>query len=131
MDNKFGFGRIKNRFFQTVKPELPKKVAQHILLFFKANYNKEGYNDKSFTPWKKRKYTVNRKLLVKTGALRDGLYVKAETFDKISITNDVEYFEYHNNGTDTLPERPIIYESTELDKEVEMIIEQHIWKLFR
>lgn len=130
-DNKFGFGKLKAAVFNVLKPELPKLVAQHILLFFRTNYNKEGWTDSGFTPWQQRKYTVNRKLLVKTGTMRDGMQIAADSFTKIVITNDVPYFEYHNNGTDHLPKRPMIYDSATLDKEVEQIIEANLMKLFR
>ena len=130
-DNLFGFGKIRATIFNVLKPELPKQVAQHILLFFRANYNREGWNDKGFIPWKKRKYTANRKLLVKSGNMRDAMEVSSQTFSKIVIKNDTPYFEYQNDGTSNLPARPMIYDSATLDKEIEKIIEANIMKLFR
>lgn len=130
-DNKFGFGKIKTFFFNKLKPELPKRLAQHMLLFYRTNYNKEGYmTERTFIPWKERKFKVNRKLLVKSGDMRDGMYVVAQDFSNIKIGNDTEYFDYHNEGTDHIPARPMIYESDQLEDEIEKIIEENIWKLF-
>jgi phage gpG-like protein len=130
--DKFGLAKMKAQFFQKLLPELPRQLGQHILIFFRGNYNKEGYEPgTAFVPWKDRKYAVNRKLLVKTGTLRDGIKVTSQTFGKISIENDVPYASYHNEGTAKLPKRPIIYNSKQLEKEIETIINNQLKKVFK
>jgi phage gpG-like protein len=113
------------------KGKAPSKIANHILTFFKANYNKEGYNDNGFTPWKNRKIQVDRKLLVKTGKLRDSIRIRKMSWGSIVVGTDVEYAEYHNEGTANLPKRPIIYLSDTLEKEIKDMISKDFKNMFK
>ncbi|WP_066836451.1 hypothetical protein [Rufibacter ruber] len=127
--DKFGFWKIKHEFINQ-KQDIAKSVAQHSLLFFRKNFNKEGTEKDGFTKWKERKWKVNRKLLVKSGDLRDGMYVKSASFFKTVIQNDVPYGEYHQNGTATIDKREFLYASKTLDAQVIKLIENRLKKLF-
>lgn len=103
---------------------LEAKVARKSLLFFQTNFIKGGYDNQVFIPWAKRKYVVNRPLLVDSGRLRDSFRIESSS-GTIRIVNDAPYAEYVNE------ERPIIYDSKELESQLMKQIEQDLMKMFR
>lgn len=113
-------------------PKLNKDLGQSILTFFLKNFDDEGYEpQKTFVPWAKRKYQVNTKLLNKTGYLRSQFRVEKDSNGQVIITNDAEYAQYVNDGTDDTPARPILYTSSELEQQIEDMITRQISDLFK
>lgn len=94
-------------------------AGRYSLRFFLANFDRGGsLRNERFVPWKKRKYQVNHALLHETGALRAGFKLQSKGPKGFTITNDVPYAAYHNEGTDHLPQRPLLYESKKLEAQL-------------
>ena len=95
--DKWNFNKIKVALATKLLPNLPRQLATHTLLFFRTNYNKEGYvPGETFVPWAQRKYRLNRKLLVETGAMRDAMRIVSQRFDLIKLENNDPKAAYHN-----------------------------------
>jgi phage gpG-like protein len=84
---------------------LPRKVAILAVNVAKENFRKQGFTDKSFEPWKKRK--VQRKgtkarqsgaILVDTGRLKRSIRVISINAKSARIGTDVPYAQIHNEG---------------------------------
>ncbi|GAB3194679.1 phage gpG-like protein [Pontibacter aydingkolensis] len=127
----FDFDKILSQLSGEFKREVTTKVAQHSLLFFKVQFQKQGTDKDGFVKWKERKLKVNRKMLVETGYLRDSMKITSQRFERVKIAITAPYAEYHQNGTDTLPQREMVYESNKLNKQVESIIKKELDKIFK
>ena len=123
---------LKQQVERKTLPKLNKDLGQSILTFFLKNFDEEGYEPQTtFVPWAKRKYQVNTKLLNKTGYLRSQFRVEKDSDGQVVITNDADYAQYINDGTDDTPARPILYSSTELERDIEAMITRQISDLFK
>lgn len=130
--DKWNFGKVKTALANKLVPNLPKQLATHTLLFFRTNFNKQGYvpND-TFVPWAQRKYRVNRKVLVETGAMRDAMRIVSQRFGLVKLEDNDPKAAYHNEGTATIPKRPFMYESKQLQKQHLAIITKAVGDLFK
>lgn len=119
-----------------LKIVLGARAKKHFLLGFAKG---GGQTDASLGGWKplstkyserKRKDDKKRTILVDTGAMF-GAIKNAPTADGFSVyVADLEYAEYHNEGTDKMPQREFIGESDELEEESLKRIQEEIDKLF-
>lgn len=66
--------------------------------FIHSNFEKEGFTDNSFEPWKPRKSSINYNLLRVTNNLFNSINVASSTKDRIVFEADAPYAEIHNNG---------------------------------
>jgi phage gpG-like protein len=128
--DRFGFHRLLNNLNRKFKKDITTKVGQHSLLFFKVQYQKQGTDKSGFIPWKDRKYKVNRKLLVKTNAMRNSMKITSKRFERTVIAITVPYAKYHQFGTKYIPKREMLYESEKLNKQVKSIITKELNKYF-
>ncbi|WP_046245018.1 hypothetical protein [Hymenobacter terrenus] len=107
-------------------------AGRQSLKFFLDNFDRQGSMEgERFVPWKQRKYQVNHKLLNKTGHLRAGFQLKSQGSKGFTITNDVPYAQYQNEGTKHLPKRPVLYASKGLEKQLTSQITTALKGLFR
>ena len=91
------FSREQIRLQEAMK-KLPKWVGSTALNFYKDSWRRQGYIDRSFTRWQKRKAKDRgRAILVKSGKLRRSLRMSVQG-TTIQIYTDMPYAEAHNEG---------------------------------
>lgn len=130
--DKWHFNKIKRNLTSKLVPQLPRRLATCTLLFFRSNYDRQGYvPDETFVPWAQRKYRLNRKVLVETGAMRAALRIVSQRFGLVKLEDADPKAAYHNEGTATLPKRPIIYQSKQLQKQHLALISKAMGDLFK
>ncbi len=113
-----------------LKATLAVKVAKLVQLHFLTSFDKEQDPDGKPWPRRKRLVTPARKLLVKTGKLRDSLKVTSATFNLMVVESDLEYAQYHNLGTDTIPQRRFLGDSKKLEAQIKQLLEAEMKKIF-
>jgi phage gpG-like protein len=101
------------RNFDKLKRDLPPVIGNMGQRFFRENFDKQGFVDNSFNPWKARKGEIrgglamaaksskgSRALLVKSGHLRNAVNrsLKTAEFDNISFVVPLKYAAVHNYG---------------------------------
>ncbi len=80
--------------------KLPKWAGNATLNFYKDSWRRQGFIDRSFLRWAKRKGNESKKargVLVKSGALRRSLRMSVSG-TVISIHTDMPYAQGHNEG---------------------------------
>ena len=106
------------------------KIAEKSVKFFLINYSKEGTNKSNFTRWKDRKKDTGKKILFRSGDMKSSFHIKNINANKVQIMNTMSYSGYHQDGTDNLPQREILYQSDKLDNEIEDLIVKELDKIF-
>jgi len=117
-------------FFRELKRQIPKiekEVAAKIIKveannFHADNFRREGFTDRTFKAWKKRKKEPDppRSLLVKTSATkRIATLLGRVSLGKVKWTFPAEYMKVHNEGTDKMPQRQFVGESEKLKKAIQ------------
>ena len=102
-----------------------KVLGKKILEFFTENFDLGGSEpQKSFVPWKARKYQVNHKILNDTGKLRGSFRIERNTENQIVVVNTADYADFVN------AERPILYSSQEIEAMVTKDLTAALTKLF-
>lgn len=126
MDNKFGFGKIKENITR-MKTELPVVLANQAENYFVDSWKRQGWDGAGWQTPKRRiegtseyKYPKNKDLgrrtratLVKTGALRRAVSnsIRSKTFNSIRLVVDLPYATYHNEGDGKIPKRTFMKDS--------------------
>lgn len=119
-----------------LKIVLGARAKKHFLLGFAKG---GGQTDASLGGWKplstkyserKRKDDKKRTILVDTGDMFGAIHNRINTEGFSVYVADLEYAEYHNEGTDKIPQREFIGESDELEEESLKRIQEEIDKLF-
>lgn len=115
----------------SINYDLPKAIGKRAVDLFTENFQKEGFQNGSLQPWKEvqrrarqaRGAAGSRKILTgKTGDL--GRSIQYETSaGRVVIFSDLPYADVHNSGLRagrgagfTMPKRPFMGESADLDK---------------
>lgn len=120
----------KAEFKSVVLPSVEKQLGKTLLQHFTDNFKAGGYEKgTSFVPWAKRKYSYQHKPLQKTGKLLKGFRL-VQKGNQIQIVNDVPYASFINDGTPELTARPLLYDSTKINKEIESVITKKLLALF-
>lgn len=77
---------------------LPIWAGNATLNFYKDSWRRQGFIDRSYTPWARRKNGDNQRgILIRSGALRRSLRMTV-TGTVINISTDMAYAEGHNEG---------------------------------
>jgi phage gpG-like protein len=107
------------------------KAGAGTLKFFLNNYTHQGYYEEgSFLPWKKRKDLKNEKpILYKSGDMKKSFHVEYGK-GNFTVSNTKSYSKYHNEGTEHLPKRPILYDDVKIQKIIEDAVFFELDKLF-
>lgn len=134
MKNKLSFDSVIAKF-KLAKIQLPQMLSNDGQKFYLDNFNKQGFQDSTFTPWRPRKNRSNtRVLLVKTGALRRAVSQSKyqATFDKITWrVGGLKYAVFHNTGTDRLPQRKFLGDSYALRLLLKRKIDKQVLLCFK
>jgi HK97 gp10 family phage protein len=117
--------------WENLKKVFPDKIADVSLGFYKRNYLRQGWSDKSFQNWRPKKNPNGLPILVKTGHLKRSFAYSKQGFKKIRIFNPVSYAKYHNFGTTKMPKRPFIYKSEKMNDEIKTLLIKELKKLFK
>jgi hypothetical protein len=127
--NYFSLKRVKQ-----LELALPKVVARTSESHFKANFEKQGFDDAGVDPWKEVKRRTpgtkaykyakasarTRAILVGRGSGRMKRDIKARkvTTSEVTISMSINYARYHNEGTERLPQRKMIGNSRSLSEKI-------------
>jgi len=125
---KFNLDKINKGINKQKRTKIPNEVAKIAIKDFKDNFNEHGFDG---DPWKKRKEKKNYPILNKTGKLKNSIKSILKTFRKIIITATADYAVYQNEGTGTIPARPFIGQSNNLDKKTKNKITNILNKIIR
>ena len=84
--------------------ELPLVVGNEAVNWVKQNFRRQGYPDRSLTPWKPRKANSRRNagrgILIGTGRLSRSTRIISTARLQVNIGTDVPYAKAHNEGVD-------------------------------
>lgn len=90
--------------FQKIGKELirdAQTIAEvEMVNFVMSNFEKQGFTDRGFTPWHKRKNNADsgRAILVKTGGLRDSIKITESNPDRVVLSATAKHAQIHNEG---------------------------------
>ena len=113
--------------YNQLKIILPTILANEVKNHFLLGFRKGGHQtDSSRFGWaprkrirKRERNKGNRAILVDTGALRADIKIRKKTFNNIIVgTYNIPYAEYHNDGTERLPQREFIGQSKDLERKL-------------
>lgn len=121
-----------NAFFRTLQrqiPQLKREITKQIVQveaenFHADNFRREGFTDRSFQKWKKRKTAdknpKRRSLLVKTGALKRAATRSStnKNLGRVRFKFPSTYMRVHNEGIGRMPKRQFIGKSWKLEQAV-------------
>ena len=134
----FKFKGLENRANLALKKSIF-RIGAGAKSFFKSGFDKEGFTDRTYKRWERRKRPYRHKILNKSGALAASIKSSTnKTALSTTITSDLKYSAIHNDGLTgdafgtpfKMPQRQFIGDSHTLDKRVENILVSEIDKLF-
>lgn len=100
-------------------PEILDKMLVTSRLHFDQSWTDKGFTDENLDIWQpvidRRTGAEKSRPLVDTGRLRRSLKTSRSGLTG-TVYTDVPYAEYHNEGTDTLPQRQFMGPSAQLDE---------------
>jgi len=126
--SKFKFDK-KASNFRSSKSKLLETLANNAINQFKVkNFDAQGFVDTTVQKWAPRKNDKDpsRKILVKTGRLRQSITVVGRTNDSVKVGTAVTYAQYINNGTEHMKARKFIGKSDVLDRKNKSIINKYV-----
>lgn len=117
--------------FEAKKKTLLMTIGNNGVKMFKgANFEAQGFIDKSVNRWKPKKKKDGRKTLVgKTGTLRNTIFYNSNGRDKLTFGTLASYGQYHNEGQG-VPKRQFMGDSAALNKRNSKSIIKAIKKSF-
>jgi hypothetical protein len=113
-----------NKAAQRIKDTLPRQIANLAKNHFLDGFRRGGHQtDSSLSGWAQRKKQDKNKkrraILIKSSSLKNDVDVRRTTFEEIVLgTKDVDYGEYHNEGTEKMPMREFLGDSKKLDRKI-------------
>ena len=88
--------------FTRARNKLPLQLGNQAVKFFRDNFTREGFLDRTVTQWAARKYTPRggaKTILQVTGALKRSIQRLTMSRDTVTIgTKGVRYAQIHNDG---------------------------------
>jgi phage gpG-like protein len=100
------------------------EIAQFLVESVHQNFDAEGRPD----PWAPRAespYDDGHPILRDSGSLYESIYASTISQDEITVTSNLEYAEYNDQGTSRMPARPFFLMQDSDADEIENIIAQH------
>lgn len=131
--SKFQFGRLAAKIKAAI-PTMLDEMANNAVNHFKVeNFNAEGFIDEGVERWparKSKKDNAGRRLLVKTGRLRESIKVLSRFGNIRKIGTLVPYSKYHNDGiSGRLPQRKFIGKSGKLERKNYQVILKYLKRI--
>jgi phage gpG-like protein len=128
-------GKIVRRMPQIKRDILQTIIAVEAERMWAENFRKEGFTDRSFTPWAPRKKPEKpkRALLVKTSTLKGHALKGRKTPNSVDFVFPLEYERVHNEGLKAgrgkgfiMPKRQFIGPSAELNKRIDSKVKTYL-----
>ena len=100
-------------------------------------FDRQGFTDKSFRPWAKRKREGRRKgraILVDTSIMKNTTKARSRTTNKgfiITVSSPRVYAAYHNYGTDKIPRRQFVGRSKRLESKIKKYVARKIYNVLK
>ena len=141
--------------YKQLRQRLPRQVAIIAAGHFKDNFRRQGILENgTLVAWQPRKlqrykqrgqtgkkssrlkltaagkHGRQRALLIESGRMRRALQPGADG-DYAVVRNDTPYAGYHNEGTDTMPARPFMVTTPDLENDIEEHFFNEIDKLWK
>lgn len=100
-------------------------MANEAVNYFKVDvFEQEGIDGQK---WKSRKDNdSSRRLLVKTGHMRQSIRVMKKGKNFRQVGTDIPYAQYHNKGTEHIPQRKFIGQSKTLARKLNRFVEKAV-----
>jgi phage gpG-like protein len=132
---------IDRRKLNRLKSDMPEVIATMAVGWFQDSFKKQGFTDRKFKRWKKRKPNAprnkGRAILTDTGDLKRSIRKTRVSFRRITISSKLPYSAIHNEGLMgkawgkhpfKMPERRFIGESEKLNRKTLKFIYKSIDK---
>lgn len=140
-DNKLGLGK-KLQQLRTTMFVLPRILATEGVNFSKESWRRQGWQDTSFSKWKKRKpgqkRNEGRAILVDSGDLRKSVRIIGTSPGKARYGSDLVYAPVHNFGLRAgrgkgfkMPKRQFVGQSKALQLKMNRIIDVVYMKILK
>lgn len=107
------------------QPIILNKIGRLIQGFFTDSFKNKGFTNESFEPWAEQRHNYGNSLMDRTGRLKNSIRYTINE-NEITITSDVDYASYLNDGTDKMVAREFIGESAILNNMIENIVDEYI-----
>lgn len=117
--------------FKKFKKVVPDDIAKTSVEFFKGSFKRQGFHDTGLKRWTPNKYRTGRKILIKSGKLRDSIKAGRISFKRTVIYTNVSYAGKHNYGTTKIPQRQFMGKSKLLNKRIKRLILNDLKKRYR
>lgn len=116
-----------------LKNNVPKIIGERARRFFELSFAKQGFTDRGFSKWARRKKetkrSIGKKILSDTGMLKKSIRRTKTTKKQVRISSvGIPYANYHNNGTGRQKKRQFLGNSVILEKGLAKRIEHEIKK---
>jgi phage gpG-like protein len=128
--DKLGGRQIRDKV-RALKRTIPKATATMAVEWFRESFRKQGFTDRSFKKWKKRKVRDDgRAILVKDGRLKRSIIKERVEFRQTKIVSNLPYSAIHNEGLEgkawgkhpfKMPERKFMGESQKLERKMKTV----------
>ena len=128
--SKLGLDRQLSSF-RRGKRTLMRAIVSKSARFFDENFSRQGWKNVNTRRWKPLKRPRPGLILVKTGKMRRRVRKVVHSRNRGSVIYTAPYSSYHNNGTDRMPARKFLGQSTDLDKIVDRVIIDYIRRRLR
>lgn len=115
--------KVEAKFIELIA----RRSSRLIMRYFLLNYSKQGSEaDNQFVAWRERKDKKNKNpLLVKSGDMKSSFKTSVRN-NGFLIENLQPYFQYHQEGTEHIPQREMLYHNEHTDKiitkEIDLVI---------
>lgn len=88
------------RIAEEALKDLPDKVGELAVSFFKASFDQEGFTDFSFMAWPKRLHSYSHPLMRKSMNLQNSIRVSEASLKRVEVSagEGLPYAELHNQG---------------------------------
>lgn len=101
------------------------------LRFYKRSFTNQGFTNNALVRWAPRKKQQAWPILVKTGKLLNSIRILSRGKNYFIIGTDLKYADYHNEGTNRLPQRQFIGESNTLAANLLAKLDRAIKSVFK
>lgn len=133
--SKFRFNQLANSF-KAALPGLLDRMANNAVNHFKiVNFDSQAFVDDApqrWAPRKSKRDNAGRRLLVKTGRMRESIKVLSSIGNTRKIGTLVPYSKYHNDGVPgRLPKRQFIGNSRRLERKNAKLIQDYLRRYTR